>query len=300
MYLAHLKWFEHAESVAPVAITGVQWLVSLAIVLGGAAFFVLVDKRAKGLNLAIAERLAAKRPFVPSVVGATIGLSLVIFSLQGQLFAPNLPVDNTGLLAAEFILGVLLTLGLATRYSAIGLLLLYAASGLYGPPLGLFEHLEYAGAAVFLIIVGSGAWSLDALLRSAQAPLKKYQSYALPAWCFLTGLSLAVLAFTEKLFNLALAEKFLQTHHWNLLAVFGVSDLWFIIFAGSMELLFGVLLALRIGTRLVAAMLAGLMGLTALLLGPTEVAGHLFIIGLGVAIWVGDEKLGASSRAKKA
>lgn len=299
MFLAHLKWLESADSVMLQAISGVEWLVPLVIVAGGVILAWLFDKHTYKINLKIASKLSAWRLYVPSVVGVTIGLSLIIFSLQGQLFAPNLPVDNTGLLAAEFIIGGLLLLGLLTRYSAIALLLLYVASGAAGSPLGLLEHLEYAGAAIFLIIVGSGAWSLDALLLSAQPPIKKYQPYALPAWCFLTGLSLSVLAFTEKLFNLALAEKFLQTHHWNLLASFGVSDLWFVIFAGSMELIFGVLLALRIGTRLVAAMLAGLMGLTALLLGPTEVSGHLFIIGLGVAIWVGDEKL-VALRAKKA
>lgn len=298
MIQAHLKWFEDPLSVVAVGIIGIDWLLPIFLVGGGIVVFWLIDKFSKDINLVVSSKLAFLRPYVPSVVGLTIGLSLMIYALSGHLFAANVQIENSIILGLEFVIGLLLALGLFTRHGAFGLLVLYGVSMFVSPLGGVGEHLEYVGAAIFLLIMGGGSWTIDKLLikKNYFKDLEKYKPYALTVFCFLTGLSLSVLAFTEKLLNLDLAEKFLVTHHWNLLSFFGVSNHWFIIIIGSFELLMGVLIAFRVATRLVVAMLAGVMALTAIILGPTEVGGHLFAIGLAMAVWVGDEKLTIKSK----
>lgn len=291
MKLAHLKWFEDPTQVVLQSVTGAAWLVPVLIVLIGLIALIFIDQKSKKITHKLARKLAFLRPYVPTVIRITIGLSLIIYAIGGSFFAPNVPTNMWILLGLEFSVGLLLVLGLFTQFSAIALVVIYLLSTRVEPLGGLLEHLEYIGAAVYLMLVGSGALALDNRYKINYQLLRQYKERALSIFCFATGLSLGVLAFTEKLFNLQLAEKFLGQHHWNLAAPMGLSDYWFIIIAGSIELLLGLAIALRIADRLVVSILALTMVATTIALGPTEVSGHLFALGLAFAIWVGDEKL---------
>ena len=103
-----------------------------------------------------------------------------------------------------------------------------------------------------------------------------------------TGLALVILAFSEKLLNMNLANDFLVHYeNWNFLASFGMDNRNFIIMTGIIELLLGLSLILNKAVRLSTLALLLTMIATALLLGIDEVIGHLFAVGLVFAVWVG-------------
>lgn len=287
MWLAHLKWFETDAAQSVQSLTAQEWWFVIFFVAAGLLALYTIDYYTVGLNARIGKKLAGLRDYVPTVLAATIGLTLLLHSVSGFIFAPN--IDATRFFVfrlVEFVLGGMLVLGVKIRLAAAALIVLFVASLSFVAPLSLLEHLEYLGAAIFLIVMPSGRWTLDRWLGAGQTAIKKYQSLALTILQFTTGASLAVLAFSEKLSNLALADSFLQTHSWNILAIFGASNHQFIIFAGACELIFGMALMLNFAPRLVILLLGGLMALTAAVLGPTEVVGHLFAIGVALAIWV--------------
>jgi hypothetical protein len=102
------------------------------------------------------------------------------------------------------------------------------------------------------------------------------------------GAALVVLSFSEKLAGIGIAEQFLEDHQWNLLRFVGVSDRSFIIIIGAIELMLGVALIVNFAPRLILLIILATMIQTALLLGIEEVYGHLFAVGIFVAIWVND------------
>lgn len=286
MLLAHLKWFESGQNLAHEPLMASEWWFVIFFVLAGLLALFTIDYFTTAQNKLIGKKLAGLRPYVPTVIGVTIGLTLLLHSVSGYIFAPNIPAQFFFVRLIEFVIGGMLLLGAKVRLAGWALIILFVLSLSFVTPLSLLEHLEYIGAAIFLIVTASGVGTLDRYLKLEQKPVEKYEKAALPALQFTTGLSLAVLAFSEKLSNLALADKFLETHHWNLLAVIGASNHQFIIFAGACELIFGIALILNIAPRLVILLLGGLMALTAVVLGPTEVVGHLFAVGVALAIWV--------------
>lgn len=270
MFLAHLKWFESGEGLTPETLMAGQWWFVIFFVLGGVLALLAIDHFTVRQNKLIGTKLTKLHPYVPTAVGVTIGLSLIFHSLNGVLFAPNIPVSMATWRLAEFVIGGLLVVGLKVRWAAYGLLALFIISLIFVPAISLLEHLEYIGAAVFLVVMASGRGTLDYLLQMPQKAIKEYEAKALQFLQVTVGISLIILAFSEKLSNLALADKFLQTHQWNLLAIVGASNHQFIIFAGACELIFGIALVLNIAPRLVILLLGGLMALTAAVLDPLK------------------------------
>ena len=74
--------------------------------------------------------------------------------------------------AGELVLPVLLALGLAGRFSALGLFVVNAVAVISLTdiaPAALQQHLLWGALLAFLCIYGSGSWSADWLIRKSQA-----------------------------------------------------------------------------------------------------------------------------------
>ena len=71
---------------------------------------------------------------------------------------------------AEIVLPVLLVIGLATRFSALGLLVMTVVIQLVVPEGWANFHLPWAGLALAIIALGPGALSLDHLLEGLPRP----------------------------------------------------------------------------------------------------------------------------------
>lgn len=94
---------------------------------------------------------------------------LHLFGALIDLPAPLLLAYVTAI--AEILLPVLLILGLATRYAALGLLVMTGTIQLIVPDGWVNFHLYWAGLALALLALGAGPLSLDALLaRLGLAP----------------------------------------------------------------------------------------------------------------------------------
>lgn len=86
--------------------------------------------------------------------------------LFGQAFAFPAP-DTVALLTAtaELTLPTLLLLGLATRWTALGLLIMTGVIELVAPEGGLNFHLPWAAMAIAIMALGPGPLSVDRLIR---------------------------------------------------------------------------------------------------------------------------------------
>lgn len=80
------------------------------------------------------------------------------------------PAWAAGLAAgAEHLLPLLLVLGLATRWAALGLLAMTAVIQLFVYPLAWPVHLTWLAALLYLVVHGPGRLSVDAALRRQPA-----------------------------------------------------------------------------------------------------------------------------------
>jgi putative oxidoreductase len=96
---------------------------------------------------------------------------LHIFGSTYDLPAPALLALFDGI--AEIVLPVLLIVGLATRFSAFGLLIMTGVIQLVVPEGWANFHLPWAALAVAIIALGPGALSLDHLIKQRfTAPMK--------------------------------------------------------------------------------------------------------------------------------
>jgi len=74
---------------------------------------------------------------------------------------------------AEIVLPVLLVIGLATRFSALGLLVMTGVIQLVVPEGWANFHLPWAGLALAIIALGPGTLSVDHLLEELPRPWKQ-------------------------------------------------------------------------------------------------------------------------------
>jgi putative oxidoreductase len=87
---------------------------------------------------------------------------LHLFGATWPIPAPQLAACLTAL--AEIGLPILLVLGLATRFAALGLLLMTGVIQLVMPDAWASFHLQWAAMALAILALGAGRWSLDAAI----------------------------------------------------------------------------------------------------------------------------------------
>ncbi len=302
---AHEKWFVKNPNDYDIDLGLLfSWQVLVALLVGATAVVVTraidqryrVWRRARNPDLQNQligireERLSRVYAYLPLLLAIHTAIPLLVSGFQLQLFAPNLQMQPnllSGILAlAEVLIALALVYGVFTNFASIGLIVLFFAGVVFSPLVGLPaqlipEQLVFVGIAIFLYIIGRGPFSADALLGRRAHPNSKLIGYALPALRWGTGLSIIVLAFSEKLLNPSLAEAFLtQKINFNLGSNFGVNDQLFIYAAGVIEFTFGVLLISGALPRLVIIALWIPFNLTLPYLGWVELAGHLPVYGV--------------------
>jgi putative oxidoreductase len=121
------------------------------------------------------SRIAVANVFWRSGQTKVNGLSIreeTFFLFQEEYKVPLLPPDLAAYLAtiAEHVLPVLLVLGLASRFSALGLFGMTLVIQLFVIPGGWPEHLLWFALLLLIVARGPGAISLDHLIWSAATP----------------------------------------------------------------------------------------------------------------------------------
>ena len=88
------------------------------------------------------------------------------FLFENEYALPIIPSDLAAVLGttAEHVLPILMILGLATRFSALGLLVMTAVIQIFVYPGAWITHGLWAAALLAVVARGPGAWSLDRVL----------------------------------------------------------------------------------------------------------------------------------------
>ena len=287
--LAHEKWFTSARPeadpgflVEPATLAFVGGAVLIAVAWG------LIGRRVDAPELGFLRRLGALSPWIPRMLGIHAGVSLLAQAVDGTYLAPGLHLPESGfgtaLAIVEGVVGVWLVSGVKVRWAA-GLLVLAGPLGMlhYGP-VAIVERADLLGIALFLTVLppGPDRWG-------AAEPVEDRVAWAVWYLKVCVGVSLIVLALTEKLVNPELALQFLDRYPaLNIFDAVGlpISDLTFIRFAGAVEILFGLLLISGAMPQ-VAVIVAGIpFNATLFFFGYSELIGHLPIYGAMLVLLV--------------
>ncbi|MBP6042017.1 hypothetical protein KA529_03290 [Candidatus Saccharibacteria bacterium] len=290
----HVKWFidDSAAHHSPPKLN--EAIVILILIVAGLIILKLIDGYLKtsGVNERL-DRTLRLRPYsklATPLIRLSAALILVLNLVNNKLLSPNIPADGSVFSDFVFlsfsIIAVLFALGFKVRFAASLLFITFVLIGYLTEPIATLDHLEYLGIAGYLFLAPSDQWSLDYRFGRKKPPGDNLSRYSLIFYRATLGIGLSILAFSEKLLDLSLAQDFLTNYNWNILSIIGLSDRNFIIMAGIIELLIGLSLIFNLATRLTILALLGVMVTTAVLLGLDEVVGHLFIVGIAFAIFI--------------
>jgi hypothetical protein len=146
----------------------------------------------------------------------------------------------------------------------------------------MLENLHVLGFAAFFGLAGRGPYAIDRLLFPVLEPSPNLARRAMVSLRVATGGALAVVAFTEKLANPALARAFLQEHPLNFTPWLGIpmSDDLFILCAGTTELLIALCLIFGLYPRFVILTTWLFINMTLTIFNWVELVGHLPLYGV--------------------
>jgi hypothetical protein len=306
----HERWFTD-EARFPV-----QWeswssanaLVPVAVAVG-IALVATAIYRAQGRRSVVPGPISLGMPWenyvtlltwVPLVIGVHMGVTLLVSGVSRQLFVPNLelPVNLLGgvLGMVEIAIALSFIYGALARPAAAALGVLWLIGALVFGPLRLIEHTEILGVAFFLFVTGRGPLAFDRALDRLNKPVSSLIPYAVPVLRIALGIGLTVVAFTEKLWNIPMGLAFLAEHHFNFfpyIGMPGIDDTKFLLIAGTVELLVGLMLIAGTYVRLIIIVTLIPFNLTLPFLGWRELVGHLPTYGiLALLLLWGDERAG--------
>ncbi|MDQ6786478.1 MAG: DoxX protein [Acidobacteriota bacterium] len=291
---AHEKWFHETENYAlrwdlffrplPLAFFG-------AVLLATFAAWVYWRKRRRGFVPGpedfgtTDDRRAALYGLIPAVLGIHVAVPLLVSGVQGELFTPNNKLPGVWMYAlglAQTGIALAIFYGALTRIAAVALAVLWFAGIFLVGVEPMLESAMYLGFAAFFFLAGRGPISIDRLLLPKLEPSAQLMEKAVPALRAGLGLSLIVVAFTEKFANIPLASAFLERYPLNFTAALGIpmSNETFILCAGSVELLVGLWILFGIFPREIILIAWIPINLTLTIFNWTELIGHLPIYGM--------------------
>lgn len=285
----HESWFTEARPPYDwgfAADAASLLLVLLAVVM--AVGWRVIGLRSRRPELALLEPLGRLARFVPRLLAIHAGVSLLAQAAGGTYLAPGLELTDSwfgpALAILEGVVGVWLITGFRIRYAA-GLLVAAGPLGMIGyGVVPILERLDLLGIAAFLAILPPS----DEPAGAVEAPPRLVGS-ALFVLRLMVGGSLIVLALTEKLARPEMAMAFLDRFPaFNILDAIGlgVSDVAFVRLAGSVELLFGLLIISGAMPQLVVIVAGIPFNATLFFLGSNELIGHLPVYGAMLALLV--------------
>lgn len=279
--LAHTRWF--AEGDLEPAYTTEPTMLYMSIWAGIMVTVISVGVLLHNRNIL---RLAFLRPTAAhayeraaSTFTMIAGAFFLIAGTHEYLFSPNMTLE-TGvpfvLIVMQILIGLTFLLGVGTRMSAIVLGLLWASTFYFTGWVSALENVWVLSTAAFVAVMGNDYFSITgfSFLRKKLEPFK---AYGLSFLRIGTGATLVVLGLSEKILAPEFGLHFLAQHDWNFMQMLGFnySDYLFVLSAGSMEMLFGLVFMLGIVTRLNALVVAIVFSTPLFILGPIELAGHL-------------------------
>ena len=278
---AHETWFVHHPESYPLDWSAMAEPLALLGMAAVAVVAVLWRAGARHLpEITPLRPLSRLAPWVPRLLAAHLGLSMLLLSWEGAVLDPtaHVGIGVTGalLLAPQVLAGTLLLLGIAVRPAALAVIaagpVLVALQG----PRALLVCAVLVGVACFLVAVPPQPRD------GGRAPLDRaHLRPALLALRLGAAVSLITLAVVEKLANPAMGVAMIEQQPvLNLLSPLGVSAETFVLVAGLVELLFGLLVLSGAAPQVVGLVAAVPFTASLALFGMTELMGHLPVYGV--------------------
>ena len=283
---AHVNWFveSDAEPLANVSLTDPVFLVWICLASLMVLFSVWIDGKLPTLRVAETK---LRHDFM-EILRVFTGMSFLLTAYEGSLVAPHKVADGTfglALVVMQAVIGIMLIANRWIKTAAVMMLVLHAGVAM---KFGLFPALEYAiiiGIAFFLL--------LNSIEDEARRDwLKPYSVDALRIW---TGISLVALAVGEKLAPSALGQVFVAQYQWNFMQALGFDvfdDRLFVLSAGMVEAVIGIVLILGTTVRLAVLALSVMMAISNIVFivqgnndaALVEFIGHMPIIGIALLL----------------
>jgi uncharacterized membrane protein YphA (DoxX/SURF4 family) len=293
---AHVRWFAHEETfVKPYSWTDIPVIASIAIVLLIVLIGIYLEKKLRTPKWfdTFTEKWA---PNILSFASIGFGLSFLIFTFNGFVFAPPLHTESLLLLGIQGLAGAMILFGVYERIAGALLLVLFGLCVKEFGFVDVMDTFEMLSFAIYAMIIGRPKWKIvdtDIFIKLRH----RLHPYGLPLLRVGTGLNLIILGFSEKILAPSLTANFLSDHQWNFMQNLGFhsySDYWFAYSAGVSEALFGLFFLLGLVTRTTTLALAVFLVTTLYLLGPIELIGHLPHFSIAIVLII----LGSGSRLK--
>lgn len=286
---AHERWFVPNDEQPPTDWGAFFSLPVLLALLAGAATVLFLRWLQQRLGDPLWPRPAffqRMEPSAPAILGVQAAITLIFEASRLDLFAPNieLPENVVGVVLAgmavvaafSFITGIL------TRWGAIVVGFLWLSCFAFVPPIEVFEQTLWLGIAVYLAAVGRGVVRIGAAEEDRSELTDRLLPWALPALRVGAGITVLVLAFSEKLLNVRLGELFLAEYpKFNVLGWAGIdwfTDERFVLLIGIIEVMAGCALIAGYLPRLVILGLWIPFNLGIAFLPPQELIGHLPVL----------------------
>ena len=282
---AHVKWFvDEDETLKPEHLNDelltylIIWgVIALVIILCG----ILLEAYLPKMKQSTLYMLNSHKHKAASLFSLIVGAYLLIASFSGFLFSPDIQNINDldyFMIFMQAVIGMSLLVGASVRTGSIALISLWLLVFVYAGVLEALENIWVLGVGAFTLIYGREYFKLSKRKVFLNKHFSQYEEYALPILRSIVGFDLLFLGLSEKILRPELGLKFLETHHWNFMQNLGVtwfSDYLFVISAGMVESLFGIVFMLGIVTRLNAVVLGIFFSIPPFLMGPEELIGHL-------------------------
>ncbi len=281
LVLAHTKWF--ASGPIDSYITSepsTVYLSVLAIVVAIIVGIGIYINRFEIFQLSFLKpKVSHSFERAAAAFSMVAGAFFLISATQQYLFSQNLSIESGVpliFIIIQALIGFALLVGIYDRIAALSLVLLWVSSWFIVSPISALENIWVLGVALFIMIMGNDYFRL-VKVGTHHTFMRKYESYAMPILRVGTGITLLVLGFSEKILRPEYGINFLNQHSWNFMQQLGIqySDYLFILSAGSIEALLGLVFILGIVTRINALVVAIFFTIPLFILGPLELAGHM-------------------------
>ena len=287
---AHERWFVPNDQQPS---TDWSALISVPVLLA-----VLASTATVGLLFLLQQRLGDPlwprpaffqrlEPAAPAILGVQAAITLIFEASRLDLFAPNieLPKNVLGVTLALMAVAAAFSFitGVFSRWGAIVVGLLWISCFAVVPVIEVFEQTIWLGIAVYLAAVGRGVMRIDGGAEEDRSDLTdRLLPVALPVLRISAGITVLVLAFSEKLLNVELGQRFLAEYpKFNVLQWAGLewfTDARFVLLIGIIEAMAGCALIAGFLPRLVILALWIPFNLGIAFLPPQELIGHLPIL----------------------
>jgi uncharacterized membrane protein YphA (DoxX/SURF4 family) len=186
--------------------------------------------------------------------------------------------------AVEVLIGFSFVTGLGDRIGSLALVALVLIGFFFYQPLDVLAQLHWVGIAVVIFVIGRQAPEARRPRSTGWWDYRPSPEKAVIALRVFTGVAIIAPALSEKLWNPAIAEAFLREHPtFNLPHALGISwmtDDRFVLAAGSVEFVIGVLLISGVLSRVVIVAMWLPFNLTIPFLPPEELLYHLPFLGI--------------------